>query len=136
MLNSPRPGNSAGLFPIPGFPDYAVTADGRVWSCKRGPWRELTQHRHKQGYKLVTLCNDGRQRKLLVHSLIALVFIGPRPPGLEVDHKDTDNSNNAATNLQYLTPEQNRAKFHALGRKRGPSKLPRRTYTYINVPIV
>lgn len=42
-----------------------------------------------------------------IHSLVALTFIGPRPKGFEVGHKDGNRFNNSVSNLEYITPKQN-----------------------------
>lgn len=73
------------------------------------------------GYAQVCLCG-GKQRKAYVHHLVIDAFIGPRPPGMVINHKDGNKLNNAIANLEYVTPAQNAA--HALktiGRNRGPS---------------
>lgn len=41
------------------------------------------------------------------HVLIADAFIGKRPEGLEVNHKDGDKTNNRKDNLEYCTPKEN-----------------------------
>ena len=48
-----------------------------------------------------------------VHKIAAMAFLGP-PPSPErshVNHKDGDKRNNAACNLEYVTPAQNRAHY-------------------------
>lgn len=42
-----------------------------------------------------------------IHRVVALVFIGPNPNGLDVRHKDDDVKNNKADNLEYGTRTQN-----------------------------
>jgi hypothetical protein len=42
-----------------------------------------------------------------VHTLVALAFIGPRPPGKQVRHLDGDCTNNYWKNLKYGTPQKN-----------------------------
>ena len=42
-----------------------------------------------------------------VHGLIARAFLGPRPNNYDVDHINGDSSNNAPSNLRYVTRSQN-----------------------------
>lgn len=47
-------------------------------------------------------------RKMVsVHSLVAHAFIGPRPPGLQINHIDADRTNNHFSNLEYVTGSEN-----------------------------
>lgn len=52
---------------------------------------------------------DGRggHKTARVHVLVAETFLGPRPDGKQVNHKDRNRSHNAATNLEYVTPSGN-----------------------------
>jgi hypothetical protein len=66
----------------------------------------------------------------MVHRLVAAAFIGPRPAGYEVNHKDGNPSHNAVSNLEYTTPSENvRHSFRELdrvpahGEKHGSSVL-------------
>ena len=54
-------------------------------------------------------------RELMVHRLVALAFLGPPadPSQTQVNHKDLDKSNNAVSNLEWVTAAENRAHFHA-----------------------
>ena len=63
----------------------------------------------KVGYKSVTLSTGtaANRPRLYVHSLVAGAFIGVRPPGYTVNHKDGDKLNNFAANLEYVTRGDN-----------------------------
>ncbi|MFE5595675.1 HNH endonuclease [Streptomyces sp. NPDC056549] len=47
----------------------------------------------------------GRNR--LIHLLIAETYLGPKPDGHQVNHRDGNPSHNAAANLEYVTPSEN-----------------------------
>jgi hypothetical protein len=50
---------------------------------------------------------DGRKTPRFVHHLVAECFLGPKPEGLQINHKDGNRFNNAADNLEYVTPKEN-----------------------------
>lgn len=49
----------------------------------------------------------GPRRHAYVHHLVAEAFIGPRPEGLKVCHKDDDGFNNRADNIHYGDRDDN-----------------------------
>lgn len=81
-----------------------VSAEGQVL----GPRGSLRRFRlDKDGYLRF---NVGRHKKiitLLVHRLVAEVFLGPRPEGYTVNHKNCDKQDNRAENLEYVTAGEN-----------------------------
>lgn len=98
-----------GLRPIPGYPNYSITPDGRIWSDprpgSRGGW--MSPPRGSHGYRTVRLGVAGRFRTLTVHFLVALTFHGPRPEGMEIRHLNGNPLDNRAENLAYGTQGQN-----------------------------
>jgi HNH endonuclease/NUMOD4 motif len=89
---------------------YEVSSHGRVRRIKpagtgrplrNGPF--LTPWVHKKGYLLLDL----RGRTVRVHTLVALVFLGPIPAGHEVNHVDGNKTHNVITNLEYLSHDDN-----------------------------
>lgn len=96
---------------IPGFPKYAINAQGEIWSyyCNR----KIKAHESSRGgYKNVCLVRDGKNNWLQLHRLLALVFLDlpDLHSELEVDHIDGNPYNNRLSNLQVLTKEQHREK--------------------------
>lgn len=65
------------------------------------------------GYmKGVTLSKHGHNKRFLVHRLVAEAFI-PNPNNLqEVNHKNRDKSDNTINNLEWVSPEENKAHAH------------------------
>lgn len=89
--------------PVPGFPGYAVSSLGRVWSGRRGRGRILrnldTADTH---YLAVSLCAIGQPKvRRYVHQLVAEAFLGPRPAGHHVRHIDGDKQHNVPGNLAW-----------------------------------
>ena len=105
---------------IPGYENYEASSQGRVRSLDRYiPYIAKGKAESKQfrkGRILVQTKNSvtgylyvhlGRGKIDSVHSLIALTFIGDRPQGAFVCHKDGNRENNARDNLEYGTPLEN-----------------------------
>ena len=99
---------------IPGWPLYEVSLDGRVrcWRSNNGKTaraepKELKCDPSCVPYYRVTLCVGGITKRFFVHTLVATVFIGPRPIGCEVRHLDGNPSNNALQNLAWGTKSEN-----------------------------
>lgn len=113
---------------IPDYPHYQVSNKGRVRStgywlehgCKGGhmvrqyyPPRILSYDSNtKTKHRRVCLCNADGKKRVSVHVLVARVFIGPCPEGMEVCHNDGNPENNCVENLRYDTRQENqRDKF-------------------------
>lgn len=60
------------------------------------------------GYPCLGLSSGGKTRRFMVHILVANAFLGVRPPGCEINHKDGDKTNPRADNLEYLPLKQHR----------------------------
>lgn len=109
--------------PIKGYPDYAVDANGNVWSKRvpgpqgrkpREDWRKLSPQRSRRSgvvYRTVGLRQTpgGRKQTRLVHRLILEAFVGPCPKGMVACHNDGDPSNNRLDNLRWGTLSENAA---------------------------
>lgn len=91
--------------PIPGFPLYEVSPDGRVRNASRGTLRKI--HSDADGYQRVCLNRDGRGFQRYVHRLVLEAFVGPCPQGMEGCHQDGNKRNNVITNLRWDTHEAN-----------------------------
>lgn len=100
---------------IPGYEKYDVSNLGRVRSyCQPGfkkaaptPQRILKAGKNREGYLSVSLSSNQGRRKIDIHRLVALAFIGPPPDGMIVCHKDDNPANNNLENLKYGTLSEN-----------------------------
>lgn len=91
---------------IIGFEDYCVTEDGRVYSKLSNKF--LKPYRSKKGYLSVTLVKSGKKFTRRVHRLVASTFIENSDPAkIEVNHIDLDKTNNAVSNLEWVTTKEN-----------------------------
>lgn len=84
---------------IPGYP-YLVSSDGRV--C-----RVLRPQVDQKGYLGLFLCRDGTVRRFKVAALTAEAFLGPRPDGMEINHRNGIKSDNRVENLEYVSKREN-----------------------------
>jgi flavin-dependent thymidylate synthase len=99
---------------VPGWEDlYEVSSEGRVRRIGRQP-KQNTIGAH--GYLVVSLNRPGKQVTRTVHSLVAEAFLGPRPDGHEVRHKDHERTDARLCNLKYGTSAENSADMVAADR--------------------
>lgn len=96
---------------------YLVTREGVVKSLPRSwilngrpttnPSKVLSPYLTYRGYHSVGLCRGGRVKMTFVHKIVAAAFIGPKPDGTQINHKNGVKTDNRAENLEYVTPRQN-----------------------------
>jgi hypothetical protein len=101
--------------PIPGYPDYAVSASGKVWSMKRRGWREKKSHADRAGYMFCQMQVPGGRKGMSVHRMVMLAWVGPLPDGHEVNHLNRDRGDNRLENLAYVNHAENQAYSKELG---------------------
>lgn len=107
--------------PVVGYEGlYEVSDLGRVRSYARSSVPRIRKlGAHKTGHPQLTLHSGGIRVTRLVHQLVAEAFIGPRPEGQEVRHRNGRETDNRWTNLEYATQSRNTQdrKWH-----KGPSR--------------
>ncbi len=94
--------------------NYEIYRDGSVKRVATNPLmgksyvgRFLKQESCKNGYKRVTLCDQGKTKRFLVHRLVAMVYL-PNPDNLpQVNHKDGNKCNNSVENLEWVSAKDN-----------------------------
>ncbi len=92
---------------------YEVSISGRVRRVLQSSGTQAgrvvrPQYRDPQGYPCVVLYRSQKARCCFLHHLVAEAFIGPRPLGKEINHKDGNKRNPNVMNLEYVSPSQNR----------------------------
>lgn len=105
---------------IPGWEGlYEVSNMGRVKSLPRNtlrkdgtrnprPERIGVGARQSNGYRSAELFSaDGTSKKVGVHRLVLLAFVGPPSDGQEACHFDDDKANNRLDNLRWDTRSEN-----------------------------
>lgn len=84
---------------------YAVTSCGKVWSYRNK--RFLTPEDNGHGYLRVNLHKDGKDKKYMIHRLVAEAYI-PNPENLpQINHKDENKTNNCLQNLEWCDAKYN-----------------------------
>ncbi len=107
--------------PIPGFPGYRVTDDGRVFSTASN-WRgkrerEMAQDTNSHGYPSVRLTTATGRARMVVHRLVAAAYLPFRPSALhEIRHLNGDRADSQASNLAWGTRADNAADREIHGR--------------------
>jgi hypothetical protein len=86
---------------------YAVTADGNVWSSRKGEWRKLSPSVN-EGYRHVSIKRGDRFITAKAARLVCEAFHGPKPEGAQlVRHLDGTRDNDTPGNLKWGTVSQN-----------------------------
>lgn len=70
-----------------------------------------------RGYLGITVCVDGRRRSVRVSRLVCAAFHGVPPNGWQVNHKDGIRSNNAASNLEWVSCRDNHIHAYAVNKR-------------------
>lgn len=85
---------------------YWISKDGKVFSEHRGQiikgWKDAS------GYPAVILIKKGKRFNTRQHQLVMRWFVGPRPLGSVINHKNGIKSDSRLENLEYCTPKENR----------------------------
>ena len=97
---------------------YEVSDIGRCRRVRQGkstyPGKVIRIHVGPK-YPQVALTKDAATRQRAIHILVAEAFLGPRPSGLQVNHKDGDKANASVANLEYVTASDNQRHSYAMG---------------------
>ena len=99
---------------IPGFPDYEVTEDGRVWSKpgkdaieRRCGGKYLKPGKNLDGYSAVHLWKNGHYTTKWIHRLLLETFVGTISGKNDVRHLSGDLNDNRLENLAWGTHADN-----------------------------
>lgn len=110
-----------GLIEIPDFAGYYASADGHIQTTlaqgcrdrynlsKRTAPREVKPRPTLHGYDRVYIRREstGKREDVYIHRIIAKLFVPNIRNVDEVNHLDCNRHNNAASNLEWVTREEN-----------------------------
>lgn len=88
---------------------YQISNFGRVKSLGNNKTRKekILKARNTRGYEDVFLCKNCKPKHFKVHRLVAHMFIDGYFDGADVDHIDTDRTNNHVSNLRWCSRKEN-----------------------------
>lgn len=87
---------------VPGFPLHMVSSEGRIFS-----WHSQKFLRPGIGSHGYLKLNLAMGKTKLLHAVVAEAFLGPRPAGMDVCHRDDNRLNPRLGNLEYGTRAKN-----------------------------
>lgn len=88
---------------IPDAPGYRVSSFGNLLGIRFKHFYRPS--RDSKGYLFIRIPKFKMSTK--IHVLVARLWIGERPTGMQVNHKDGNKLNNHFTNLEYITQKEN-----------------------------
>jgi len=99
--------------PIPNYPNYSITEDGKVWSNLSSKF--LKAGLGKVGYYVVALHKDNKQKTFNIHRLVAESFINNDFNKGYVNHINGIKTDNKVENLEWVTAKENNIHAHKIG---------------------
>ncbi|MCB0419923.1 MAG: HNH endonuclease [Bdellovibrionales bacterium] len=102
---------------IKNFPGYFVTEYGEIFrELKSGSLKKVNHNiRKKDGYCLVVLRKDKKPCARYLHRLVAERFCLKKNKNHVVNHKDANKKNNIASNLEWVSIQENNNHKHENG---------------------
>jgi hypothetical protein len=92
---------------VPSYPYLEVSNYGQVRDTLKKKVRKLNPNKDGRVKTHLEKGENGKRLIVLVHTIVAEAFLGPKPEGLEVNHKNAKDSDNRSTNLEYTTHGDN-----------------------------
>ena len=88
---------------------YQVSNFGRIKSLKKNKSIILKHGTTNNGHYYVNLCINGKIKRMYIHYLVANTFVvnPDKKNKIFVDHIDRNKTNNYASNLRWVTPQEN-----------------------------
>lgn len=99
---------------------YEIGSDGSIFSSdfnNSGKRKQLKLYKDRDGYNVVWFTIKGVRRIHPVRKLVAESFLGKRPKGLVINHKNGIRDDDRVENLEYMTSQENTIHGWKRGRK-------------------
>lgn len=87
---------------IPGAAGYKISNFGNVIGMLGGKYKTPVNHK---GYPMIRI--PARKFCQSLHKVVADLFIGPRPEGMQINHIDGNKLNSRWDNLEYISCKDN-----------------------------
>lgn len=115
MPSLPQVPRGVAIRHIPGWPGYAATSVGQVYTCRNSNdssryktyWRLRSLPFTPAGYHAVALSLNGKIKRTTVSRLVLMAFRGPPKPGQECCHNNGVRADDRLSNLRWDTKESN-----------------------------
>src|SRR3990167_3778720 len=106
--------------PVVGYKGfYEISESGIVRRLKRVTYHSkngiMAYQIFHDGYANIQLCKHGKPKFIKRAKLVAMAFIGKRPPKYQINHIDGKKLNDHFKNLEYITQSQNMLHAYKLG---------------------
>ncbi len=106
---------------------YEVSEDGRIFRNVKSKKQNkiiVDYHHSTKGYCYTFICRNGKVQRISIARVVAECWLGEKPEGYEIDHRDRNSQNNHYTNLRYVTKsEQMKNRDHSNISKIGKANL-------------
>jgi len=90
---------------IPNFDNYNVNHKGKIKNLKTN--KIVNGSLNSEGYRRVTLCNNGLRKDFYIHRIVASVFVDNPNNYDEVHHINSKRDDNRSCNLKWVTHAEN-----------------------------
>jgi hypothetical protein len=88
--------------------NYEISNFGRTRRKKNDGTYYYQKHKLTNGYKFISIIDEGQYRNVYIHHMVATMFIGSKQQETdEIDHVDRDRGNNHVKNLRYVSRLKN-----------------------------
>ena len=106
---------------------YEVNSNGTIFrnvKSKKQSRIVLDMHHSNTGYYFTWVCIKGKVKRVSIAHVVAECWLGDKPTGYEVDHRDRNSHNNDYRNLRYVTKgEQMKNRDHTNIAAQGSANL-------------
>ena len=88
---------------------YEVSEDGRIFrnvKSKKQNKIVVDYHHSSKGYAFTFICREGKVQRIPIARVVAECWLGIKPEGYEIDHRDRNSLNNHYKNLRYVTKSE------------------------------
>lgn len=94
----------------PNYPGYLIDETGVVFSLLSK--KQMKSCVNNWGYQDVNLAINKKQKKALIHRMVADAFLEKPLMATEINHKNGIKTDNRVENLEWVTASQNRLHSH------------------------